>query len=958
VSDTATGPWREALGFIDSLLMADHTERERLLADLAATRPELHTRVRALLDADAEATRTGFLAVNKGGKAAASLAVGTRLGPYRVVRELGSGGMGEVWLAKRDDGLYQGEVAIKTLHPFFAHGAMRERFLREAQLLGKLAHPNIARLLDAGVSDGVVFLVLEYVRGESIDAYCDTLQLGIDARLKLFGEVCAAVSHAHANLIVHRDIKPANILVTAEGQVKLLDFGIGKIMEADGGSTESPELTRVTGRIFTPEFAAPEQILGEPVTTATDVYSLGTLIYVLLAGTRPFGDLSGARVEHAVLHDEPRALSAAAGEVDSSIAGRRGLSPVRLRRALAGDLENIVHLAMRKVPARRYGSVLGLAEDLARHQRHEPVRARVGSRAYRMNRYVRRHRVAVAASLGVILAAAVGVGGVLYQAREARTQARLASREAEKATSIRDYLLTIFDANKDSHPDGAAARLTTAEELMNIATNKVLEQTDGDAEVRLEMMAILHNIQGQFDNFALQERLGNARIALVEKEFGAADIRLADALNDHAELLRARQRFDEARAAAGRGVALREAQGDHASWTRGVLELTLGQIAYGDFAGKSTEPVDHFTAAISILEKLEPSRELVRAHLGLARTYEFVDRNEEAVTENLRGIALAEKVLGPHAAPLAGGHQQLARALGDLYRLEEAELHLQKAVEIFSFGSGPDSGFTTGALLDVGRLKNRRGKYRDATPLLEDVLSRHLKVDGADDNWTQQSRIALFVAAFQSGDFRRAHELIDECDKSLARKANPRVTMSIHRNRSLLQMEEGRYTDAVKSLDMAAAELAKSPQANSGVAYGLLIYRAEALTGVGRIADARQSLLDAEPILANFDDDPDKVDTQKARLARSRVEMADQHPDEARKFAADALVRLQASRRRAEIWDVEELAQRRLAQAEFAVRNPAAACAALDEAIRLRSANALSTDPRLVATRKLRATCT
>jgi serine/threonine-protein kinase len=180
------------------------------------------------------------------------------------------------------------------------------------------------------------------------------------------------------------------------------------------------------------------------------------------------------------------------------------------------------------------------------------------------------------------------VAGVLYQAAEARAQARLASREAQKATSIKDYLLAIFEANRDSHPDGAAARLTTAEELMSIATNKVLEETGADAEVRLEMLTILHNIQGQFDNFPLQLRLGAARIALVEKEFGAGDVRLADALNDHAELLRARQHFDEARAAANRGVALREAQGDRGSWTRGALELTLGQIAYGDFAGEST----------------------------------------------------------------------------------------------------------------------------------------------------------------------------------------------------------------------------------------------------------------------------------------------------------------------------------------------------------------------------------
>lgn len=678
MSDTATGPWREALGFIDTLLMADHPERERLLAKLAATRPELHTRVRALLEADAAATRTGFLAVNKsgGGEAVASLAAGTRLGPYRVIRELGSGGMGEVWLAQRDDGLYQGEVAIKTLHPFFAHGAMRERFLREAQLLGKLAHPNIARLLDAGASEGVVFLVLEYVRGASIDRYCDAHQLGIDARLKLFGEVCAAVAHAHANLVVHRDIKPSNILVTAEGQVKLLDFGIGKIMEADSVVAERTELTRVTGRIFTPEFAAPEQILGEPVTTATDIYSLGTLLYVLLAGARPFGDLSGARVEHAVLHDGPRSLGVAAAAVDSTVAGHRGLSPPRLRRALAGDLENIVHLAMRKPPTQRYGSVLALAEDLVRYRRHEPVLARAGSHAYRMNRYLRRHRVAVAAGLGVILAAAVGVAGVLYQAREARAQAQLARREAEKATNVKNYLLHIFAANSTRHPDGAEARKTTAEELTDIATKEIIEDQSQDPDLRLEMMTVLHEINGQMDKLDEQGALGRERIRLAEEKFGVADIRLADALNDHGEFLRGRGLAGEARAAVQRAVQLREAQGDFTSWTRGVSELELGQIELGDWDGKSNLPVEHYEQAIAILGKMSPTHELVRAYLGLARAYEFKDDYAQAIERNARGIALATEVDGPKALAVAGGHQQMARALAYAYRYDEAEHHL------------------------------------------------------------------------------------------------------------------------------------------------------------------------------------------------------------------------------------------------------------------------------------------
>jgi serine/threonine-protein kinase len=959
VNDTATGPWREALGFIDTLLTANPSERERLLAELAATRPELHTRVRALLDADAEATRTGFMAVNKGreGAAVATLAAGTHLGPYRVVRELGSGGMGEVWLAQRDDGLYQGEVAVKTLHPFFAHGAMRERFLREAQLLGKLAHPNIARLLDAGVSDGVVFLVLEYVRGEALDAYCDARQLGIDARLKLFGEVCAAVAHAHANLVVHRDIKPSNILVTAEGQVKLLDFGIGKIMEPDREGRERTELTRVTGRIFTPEFAAPEQILGEPVTTATDIYSLGTLLYVLLAGTRPFGDLSGTRVEHAVLHDEPRSLSAAAG-VNEAIAAHRGLTPPRLRRALAGDLEDIVQLAMRKAPAQRYGSVLGLAEDLARYRRHEPVRARAGSRAYRMNRYVRRHRVAAAAVLGVILASVAGVAGVIYQAREAREQAHLATLEAQKATKVKNYLLQIFEANSTRHPDGAEARKTTAEELMDIATKEIIEDRSQDPDLRLEMMTVLTDINGQMEKFDAQDALGRERIRLAEEQFGEADIRLADALNDRGEYLRGRGRAAEARAAVQRAVQLREAQGDSSSWTRGVSELELGQIELGDWDGKSNLPVEHYERAIAILGKLPPAHELVRAYLGLARAYEFKRDYAQAIERNARGIALAIEVDGPKTISVAGGHQQMARALTYSYRYDEAEHHLVRAVEIFTFIQGADGGFTTNARLDVGRLKNRRGRYLEAIELLAPMLEHRLILDGPDTSWVRGIRGGLATSTYHVGDFARTRQLLDASRASFMKQKNLQTRALVEKAQAALANEEGRHADALRNADDAMRLLAQSPGARSATTYLILLERAEALIGLGRLDEARATLEETAPLLAEFDKSPDGVEGLYIQLAFAGLHLRARELARARMVASDVLARVQAASQRAEAWALEDLAQRRLAAIETAMGNRQAACAALGASIALRSRNALATDPRLIAARKLRATCT
>jgi serine/threonine-protein kinase len=959
MTGTATGPWREALAAIDTLLSLPEPDREQRMADLASTRPELHARVRALLEADAEATRTGFLAIPRSGdERVATLEPGTRLGPYRIVGELGTGGMGEVWRARRDDGLYDGEVAIKTLHPFFAQGAMRERFLREAQLLGKLAHPNIARLLDAGVADGVVYLVLEYVRGEPIDAWCDARRAGIEARLELFAKVCDAVAHAHANLIVHRDIKPSNILVDDAGQVKLLDFGIGKILETDPAGAQRTELTRVTGRVFTPEYAAPEQILGEPVTTATDEYSLGTLLYVLLCGARPFGnELTGARVERAVLHEEPKTLGRLARAAGDEAAARRGLSTARLAKLLSGDLDDIALRALRRQPGERYGSVQALADDLRRFRRHEPVLARAGSGAYRLGRFVRRHRVAVAASAGVMLAAAAGVAGVLYQAGEAREQARLARQEAAKATAVKDYLLSIFEANSALHPDGAAARKTTAEQLMDIATRQLLAEKDRDPELRLELMTVLHNIVGQLEKYSEQEALGLERIQVAERHFGAADVRLADAWNDHSEFLRQRGRFAEARAAATRAVELREAQGDRESWTRGVSEVQLGQIAYGEWDGKGDGPIAHFRRAIAIFDTQPPTHEQVRAWLGLARSYEYVMRFEEAIDANRRGIDLAIRVDGPRTTSVAGGHQQMSRVLAKLFRLQEAEQHLARAVEVFTFAHGAENGFTMNARLDVGRTLVRRGRFIEAAAGLEDVLAMYLRVHGSSNYWTQQVRLALASATIGTGDFARADRLLLDCLEQMTSDANRRIQPGVVRLLAASLVEQGRFAEALDYL--GRADLRRmSPAALPAFKAQFSSTRVHALAGAGRVREAQAELESALASIAETDQDPDRFDTLLGQLAAARVALARRDPQSARDRAREVLERLAASARRADGWHIEEQAQRRLAEAEFALGNSSAACVALDEAIRLRSSHALAKDPRLLAAKRMRATCT
>ena len=287
---------------------------------------------------------------------------------------IGQGGMGNVWLARRDDGRFEGRAAVKLLNASLVGRAGEERFRREGNILARLADPHIARLLDAGVSpSGQPYLVLEYVEGEPIDRHCDARSLGVEARLRLFLEVLEAVAHAHANLIVHRDIKPSNVLVGKDGQAKLLDFGIAKLLEGEGEAGAATALTREAGRALTPEFAAPEQMTGGAVTTATDVYALGILLYLLLSGRHPAGDAlhSPGELVKAILETDPSRLSDAVSEsrtqtaqIRQQNAVARATTPDGLRRQLEGDLDTIVAKALKKNPAERYASVTALADDL------------------------------------------------------------------------------------------------------------------------------------------------------------------------------------------------------------------------------------------------------------------------------------------------------------------------------------------------------------------------------------------------------------------------------------------------------------------------------------------------------------------------------------------------------------------------------------------------------------------
>jgi non-specific serine/threonine protein kinase/serine/threonine-protein kinase len=490
--------WQQIKSALDEAMALSGHPREAYLERLRATDSELCKEVTSLLAA-AEAAGSRFLHT----PAPAALGVpteegrfvGRRLGPYELVAEIGSGGMGEVYRAVRVDQEYQQEAAIKLVRAGRDLDFVGSRLRTERQILANLEHPNIARLLDGGTTqEGIPYLVMELIDGQPITEYCDAHHLDTTARLKLFMSVCSAVQYAHQRMVIHRDLKPSNILVTANGVPKLLDFGIAKILEP-GVSPSAPDLTINAFRILTPQYASPEQFKGESVTAGSDVYSLGVILYEMLTGFRPY-PLDGARLAHdlarTMLDYEPRRPSAAVGAL------REG-SAEKLSRRLRGDLDNIVLMALRKEPERRYATVGELAEDIRRHLQHLPVVARGDSLRYRITTFIRRHTAWVAAASVVAVAL---IGGIVITTREAsiaEVQRARAERRFHDVRKLADSLMfDIHDSIRDLAGAGGSRRLLIGLSLQYL--DGLAREAAGDPDLERDLAAAytrLGDIQGR-----------------------------------------------------------------------------------------------------------------------------------------------------------------------------------------------------------------------------------------------------------------------------------------------------------------------------------------------------------------------------------------------------------------------------------------------------------------------------
>lgn len=505
--------------------------------------------------------------------------VGRRIGSYQILRRLGSGGMGAVFLARREEPFKQ-YAALKLIRSGVESREIRRRFEMERQILASLTHPNIARLLDGGTTkvpsgaerEGLPYLVMEYVEGRPITTYCDAQMLSVEQRLGLFEQVCQAVHYAHQNLVVHRDLKPSNILVTQKGTVKLLDFGVAKLLNPSMSYVEAP-ITQTKYRVMTPEYAAPEQVRGESVTTATDVYALGALLYELLTGRRPHRLTSHSPVEIAraicdeevprpstrVIQNETRMLEGETQTIEASkFSAARSVTVERLQRHLQGDLDNIILKAMRKEPHLRYASAEQLGADIRRHLQGHPVEARPASVGYRMRKFVQRHQIGVLAALLVLVSLVVGLGAALRQTAVAEQAQARAEVEAESAQQIAQFLEGVFGA---ATPSGRRPGSLTARELLDRGVERVDQQLAEQPNVQAAMLTVLGRVYTDLNVYDTAGVLLDRSLALLQEQ-AAPPLDLAKTVEARATLYRYLNDFAMADSLYRQALAIRqEAQG-------------------------------------------------------------------------------------------------------------------------------------------------------------------------------------------------------------------------------------------------------------------------------------------------------------------------------------------------------------------------------------------------------------
>lgn len=864
--------WQTASPYLDTALDLPPGERAAWLAGIRAQTPELADLIAAWLAECDALEQADFLSDAAPLPPAPATLAGLQLGAWRLVSPIGHGGMGTVWMAERTDGRYEGRAAVKLLNASLVGRAGGDRFAREGRILARLAHPQIAHLLDAGVSEiGQPYLVLEYVEGEPIDVYCDRLRLSVADRVRLLVELMTPVAHAHANLVVHRDLKPSNVLVTGEGRVKLLDFGIARLLDdADtpAGADAAAPLTRAGDALLTPAYAAPEQVTHGVVSTATDVYALGVLAYVMLTGRHPAGAAleSPAALMRTITDDEPPRMSDA-------------VTPARLRSQLAGDLDIIVEKALKKAPAERYASVEAFAADLQRHLATEPISVRADATLYRTARFVRRNRWPVALGTAALVAVAAGATGTWLQSRRAAAQRDFAMRQLARAESVNDLnAFLLSDAAPLGQAFTAGALLARAEALLN---RHPADRVDANLVESLVSVGILYQRQDEDANsrrvLTRAYDLAAALPADCAVTRSKAACALAGALARGSELPRAQQLAAEGLAAVPLDPAF--------VLDRVFCERQAAAIARE--AGDSTTDIAHVLAAERLLRESGMASDLATLSMTMevAEAYRNAGRTVEAGTTFEAAFAQMT-ALGRDRTEQAGTLLN-NWALTLIGQPREAERLYRQAVEIGS-ADGTQASVSPMLLNNLAREVLELGRIDEALALANQVADEALRLD---DQVVLQQNLALRIRGYrEAGDYARAGELLDEFDRTQPKRLPPTHVAfgAVASERSLWAMATGDLVRARREADRAVA-IAEASSQNIAVLARSLVRRADLAVLEGRpdlaVADASRGLQ-----IELQDAPPGKLVSRvgRAYAALGRAQRAAGHGTEAREALEQA----------------------------------------------------------------------
>ena len=841
----------------------DAPERARRLREIAQQDAALGQRLNRLLEIDHDAS--GPLERVRGEVAAAAergllgkVGAPERLGPWQLGERLGAGGMGEVYRGERTDGGFEQRAAIKIVRAGMASESVVARFLIERQVLARLSHPAIARLLDGGLApDGRPWFAMELVEGAPITEFAKEHHLSVEERLGLVIEVAQAVDFAHRSLVVHRDLKPSNILVTRTGEPKLLDFGLAKLLEPDA----DPGLTRTDVRALTPAYAAPEQVRGEPITTATDVYSLGVVLYELLTGTLP-GDGRVASSGAVTVAPGDAAIERPSLRAGRDPADREGAA--RRARRLAGDVDTILLRALAREPARRYASAAALADDLRRHLEGRPVAARPDTRRYRLAKFVSRHRVSVAAAAGMLLSLLGGLAISLVQTERANASAALARLEAQRAERVKGFLVSVFEQADPTRTRGAEmpARQILAEGARRIGT-----ELQDEPEVRAELHDTVARIQSSLG--LLDDALASAETAVAERAelFGPRSLEHARSLVTLGSALMGLGRLDEAAERYEVALADFAAQGQTSSidYARALSGRSQTRMLRGDLEGSRA---DETTAHALFATALGPDDPETLEHLSnLAVIETEFGTFAEAARIFRQILARLEPVENGDSAKVLEVVLNLATALDSAGQSEEALPLFERVVagRRRIFGSGHPS--LAEALVITSLRLSRAGRPEEALAALEEARATYAPLDhpelGSVDNYT-----GLVLADL--GRFDEAERAFERASTRFARDLGTDSVLTVNAlaNEAHVVSEQGRITEAAAMFESAAAKLHDLGEFDNPRLLRMRLNWGANLRACGRYAEARQ-VLDAALALAT-----EKLGAGHLRIAEGAVELA------------------------------------------------------------------------------------